>query len=137
MNDAKDQKGLRQDESDESIIVGRNIASEAEDLLASAYEVDSSVDGILKCVDVRGKLQFVIYDILDDHAIKCGINSKNLLDQALSSFKKRVEVIGVVRYRKDGVPVGVTANKIINYPDKSQIPSLEQIRILLSNNTPI
>ncbi|MHB1300473.1 MAG: hypothetical protein ACYCY8_06360 [Burkholderiales bacterium] len=116
----------------ESVRMERKIASAADNLLAAAYEEEGAVDGILERVDGHNRLQFVIYDLIDDRAVKCEI-SENLLQQALQNFQKRVEVIGAVRYRKDGMPVGIKAARIINFPDKSEIPSLAQMRALLSN----
>lgn len=115
----------------ESVHMSRKVASEAANLLAPAYEEDGSVDGILERVDAHGKLQFVVYDVIDERAVKCEV-SKSQLQQALSNFQKRVEVIGSVKYRKDGMPVSIKASRIVNFPDKSEIPSLAQMRALLS-----
>lgn len=118
----------------ESVRMERKIATAADNLLAAAYEEDGAVDGILEKVDGHGKLQFVIYDLIDDRAVKCEIND-SLLEQALLSFQKRIEVIGTVKYRKDGMPVGIKASRIINFPDKSEIPSLAQMRALLATGS--
>ncbi|MHB1245223.1 MAG: hypothetical protein ACYCZH_02195 [Sulfuriferula sp.] len=116
----------------ESVQVERKIAVNADGLLASAYEEEGAVDGILEKVDGHGKLQFVIYDMLDERSVKCEINEM-LLPQALQNFQKRIEVIGTVRYRKDGMPVGIRASRIVNFPDKSEIPSVAQMRDILAN----
>lgn len=115
----------------ESVQMVRRIANQADSLLAPAYEEDGAVDGILERVDAHGKLQFVIYDLIDERAVKCEVNESQL-QQALASFQKRVEVIGAVKYRKDGMPVSIRASRIVNFPDKSEIPSLAQMRELLS-----
>ena len=115
----------------ESVRMERKIAVVANDLLAAAYQEEGAVDGILEKLDGHGKLQFVIYDLIDGRGIKCEINEK-LLPQAWLNFRKRIEVIGTVKYRKDGMPVGITASRIVNFPDKSEIPSLAQMRALLS-----
>jgi hypothetical protein len=107
-----------------------------DNLLDSAYEEDGAVDGILECVDaqrVDAHGKFVIYDIIDRRAVKCEVNESQL-QQALANLQKRVEVIGAVRYRKDGMPVSIKASKIINFPGKSEIPSLAQMRGLLAGN---
>lgn len=114
----------------ESVLVERRVAQTADNLLSAAYEEEGAVDGILEKLDGHGKLQFVIYDLMDERAVKCEINEK-LLQQALLSFQKRVEVIGTVRYRKDGMPVAIKASRIVNFPEISEIPSLSQMRELL------
>jgi hypothetical protein len=118
---------------EESVRVGRSVAAGAEKLLAAVYEEDGSVDGILEKVDGHGKLQLVIYDVLNNHAVKCEFANEQL-PQALASFQQRVEVVGRVRYRRDGMPVSIRATRIINYPSKPDIPTLTQMRALLSGS---
>lgn len=118
--------------NEESVHVDRGIAASADNLLAAAYEEDGAVDGILERVDGHGKLQIVIYDLIDERAVKCEILDPKLLNQALLNFQRRVEVIGSVKYRKDGMPVSIKVSKMINYPEKSEIPSILQMRSLLS-----
>lgn len=115
----------------ESVQMERRVAESAESLLAVAYEEDGAVDGVLQKLDGHGKLQFVIYDVIDDRSVKCEIKD-SLLSQALHSFNKRVEVIGVVKYRKDGMPVAIQASRIVNFPEAAEIPSLDQMRELLA-----
>lgn len=116
---------------EESVQVVRKIATEADNLLAPAYEESGAVEGILERLDAHGKLQFVIYDVIDGRAVKCEVNESQL-QQALGSFQKRVEVVGTVRYRKDGMPVSIKASRIINFPEPSEIPTLAQMRELLA-----
>ena len=100
-------------------------------MLNAAYEEDGAVEGILEKLDAHGKMQFVIYDVIDDRSIKCEVDEKQL-SEAWSSFRKRVEVVGSIRYRKDGMPVSIKASRIIPFPDSSQIPTLQQMRSLLA-----
>jgi transposase-like protein len=118
-------------EADETYWGNSKRSKAADDLLAAAYEEDGAVDGVLQKLDGHGKLEFVIYDLIDDRSVKCEIKEE-LLSNALSNFNKRVEVIGTVKYRKDGMPVAIRASKIISFPDVSEIPSLIQMRELLS-----
>ena len=116
---------------EESVSVTREIATHAIEMLSPAYEADGTVDGTLEKLDAHGKLQFVIYDVIDDRSVKCEVNEQQL-EQAWNSFRKRVEVIGSVKYRKDGMPVSIKASRIVPYPDKSQVPTLQQMRNLLA-----
>lgn len=120
---------------EESVHVIRRIAVEADNILAPAYEEQGAVEGILERVDAHGKLQFVIFDVIDSRAVKCEVNESQL-QQALENFKKRVEVVGTVKFRKDGMPVSIKASRIINFPGKSEIPTLAQMRILLAGEVP-
>ena len=111
----------------------RKIASNAQALLAPAYEEEGTVDGMLQKLDAHGKRQFIIYDVIDERAVKCEVNDA-LLIQAINLFQQRVEVIGTVNYRKDGMPVSIVAKKIVPFPKSSEVPSLEEIRALLARN---
>lgn len=44
-----------------------------------------------------------------------------------------MEVLGKVRYRKDGMPVSVRAKEIIPFPTAEEIPSLTEMRRLLES----
>lgn len=116
---------------DRSVSITPIIAEHADDILGASYEADSSVDGVLDTIKAHDKSQFVVYDVIDDRAVTCDIDEA-LLGDAVKSFRKRVEVIGTVRYRKDGVPVSVKAEKIVPFPEKPDIPTLQQMRDLLA-----
>lgn len=116
---------------DESLTVSREIADHASEMLSVSYEEDGTVEGMLEKLDSHGKLQFVIYDVIDNHPVKCEVNEQQL-EQACGNFRKRVEVIGIVRYGKDGMPVSIKASRIVPFPDKSNIPTIQQMRSLLS-----
>lgn len=110
---------------DERIVLG------SKSLLDSSHKEDGSVDGILEKIDGHRKSQFVIYDIMTKNPIKCEFPDE-LLTKALENFKKHVEVLGCVTYQKNGTPTCVKANAIINYPSKSDIPTLEEMRAMLN-----
>ena len=111
----------------QSVAVTRRVAEVAKELLEGHYEEDGAVDGILERVDAHGKLEFRVYDLLDNRPIKCEIEEAQE-QEALANLRKRVEVVGAIRYRKDGFPVSIKATRIIKFPDKSEIPSLEKMR---------
>lgn len=118
---------------EESFAVTREMATHAGEMLNAAYEEDGTVDGILEKLDAHGKLQFVIYDVIDERSVKCEVDEQQLAE-AWGSFRKRVEVVGKVRYRKDGMPVSIKASRIIPFPEPSQVPNLQQMRNLLAGN---
>ena len=111
--------------------VGRVIAQNAKAMLEAAYEEEGSIEGRLERLDAHNHLQLVVYDVLDDRAIKCEVDDE-LLNQAQEHWRKRVEVIGRVRYRKDGHAVSIKAKEIIGFPGPDDIPSLDEVRRMLS-----
>lgn len=111
----------------------RKIAANVEALLEPAYSNEATVDGMLKKVDTHAKRHFVIYDVMDERSVKCEVN-ESLLQEALSCFEQRVEVIGTVQYRKDGMPVSVLAKRIVPFPKPGDVPTLQEIRSLFASN---
>lgn len=111
--------------------VAKMLAIKASEFLDAVYEDDGSVDGYLEKLNAHGQFDFVIYDALDRRAIKCEVD-ENRLQEAWSAFRKRVEVLGKVHYRRDGMPVSVKAKEIIRYPSKDEMPTLDEMRTLLS-----
>ncbi len=117
--------------TESSVQVGRSIIKSAKDLLEPAYEEEGSVEGTLEKLDGHDKLQFVVYDLLQARAIRCEVDER-LLSQAWNHWKQRIEVLGRVRYRRDGHAVSVRASALIPFPSAKDIPSLEEMRRLLS-----
>lgn len=111
--------------------VTRNTVVKASEILDPAYTEDGAVDGVLEKLSAHGGFNFVVYDPIDDRAIQCEVN-ESLMDKAWQSWRKRVEVTGKVRYRRDGMAVSVKAVDIFPFPEKSDIPSLDQLRGLLA-----
>jgi hypothetical protein len=118
---------------EQSLPIGRAIATKAENLLDVAYEDDGSVDGFLEKLSAHGQFEFIVYDALDDRAIKCEVEESDI-ERAWKSFRKRVEVLGKVRYRKDGMPVSVRGKDIVPLPSSDEIPSPAEMRKLLASN---
>jgi len=116
---------------EESLPFTRAIAVKAKNLLEVAYEDDGAVDGFLQKLSAHGQCEFVVYDVLDDRAIKCEVEESKL-QTAWKLFRKRVEVLGKVRYRKDGLPVSVRAKDIIPFPSGDEVPSPAEMRRLLA-----
>lgn len=98
--------------------------------LDATYEDIGSIEGRLEVLSGHGKFEVVLYDPIDQRAIKCEI-SKDDIQTALNSFLRRVEVFGKIRYRKDGLPVSVDVDKIIPFPENP--PPLEEVRGILRN----
>ena len=49
----------------------------------------------------------------------------------LDKFRKRVEVSGIIHYRKNGMPISIEAEQIIALPDDSELPTAEDVRGIL------
>ena len=109
--------------------ITNNIAVKASSLLDPMYEDDGSVEGMLEKLSAHGQFEFVLYDILDNRAIKCEVK-EGQLKEAWSAWRERVEVVGTVRYRHDGLPISIKAKAIIPFPEQKDLPSLNEVRSL-------
>lgn len=109
--------------------ITNNIAIKASALLDPVYEDDGSVEGMLEKLSAHGQFEFVLYDVLDNRAIKCEVEEEQL-KEAWAAWRDRVEVIGTVRYRHDGLPVSIKARTIIPFPKRDDLPSLDDVRKL-------
>lgn len=103
----------------------------AKKLLEPKYEDAGSIEGTLEVLSGHGKTAVVVYDPIDNRAIKCEISGEALLDAAWKSWMKRVEVFGLIRYRADGVAVSVKVDTIVPFPPRDELPSLEEMRGIL------
>lgn len=115
--------------NDKSLPVRPTIAETAAKILDPIFEDMGSVEGTLEVVSGHGKFEVVVYDPIDGRSVKCELASEAAMNEALKHFMKRVEVIGKVRYRKDGAAVSVRVEKIIPMP--SERPDLRLVRGIL------
>ena len=109
----------------------RTIAASAATMLDAEYEDHGTVDGTLETLTSHKGLEFVVYSLINNRSVKCEVNEE-LAELAHKNWRKRVEVIGTVRYRKDGVPLSVKATDIFPYPDPTNLPSLADLRKALA-----
>jgi hypothetical protein len=78
-----------------------------------------------------GTLQLFIRDALLRQRVRCYF-PEDMLPAVFEQFRKRVEVSGIIHYRKNGTPISIEAEHIIGLPDDSELPSFEDVRGILS-----
>jgi hypothetical protein len=110
--------------------VTANSVAAVNSLLTSEHEDYGSIEGRLQTVTERGGLQFVVYEPLWDRGIRCYI-PETLTDEAIASFGLRVEVYGLIKYRKDGTPMSIEADEIVRLTHNKKIPSFSDVRGIL------
>jgi len=108
------------------IAVSYNAVANVNALLASEHSDYGSIEGRLQTVTERGRLQFVVYDPLWDEPIRCFVPEEQI-QQAMNAFRARVEVYGLIRYRKDGKPVSIDVDEIVPFPAAAEIPSFRDV----------
>ena len=115
------------------ISIGRDIFNNASELLDWKYEDLGTVEGALEAVSVHGQFEVRIYEPIWSRAIKCIVN-EDFLVVALSLFRRRVEVKGLIRYTKDGLPTSVKVEGIKPLPDPSELPSYKELKGILGEH---
>lgn len=91
------------------------------------YKDFGTVEGRLETIQDRdGKLQLQIRDAIFRQTIRCYF-PEDMLNDAFDSFRKRVEISGIVHYRKNGAPISIEVAHIDRLPDDSDLPSPEDV----------
>jgi hypothetical protein len=95
------------------------------------YHDFGTVEGRLETIqDREGRLQLQIRDGILRQTVRCYF-SDEMLPKAFEMFRKRVEVTGIIHYRRNGTPVSIEASHIERLPDDSELPTLEDVRGIL------
>ncbi len=95
------------------------------------YNDYGTIEGRLETIqESYGTLQFQIRDALLRQKVRCYF-PEELLPEVFGKFRKRVEVSGIIHYRKNGTPVSIEANRLVDLPDDSELPSFEDARGIL------
>ena len=110
------------------------IASIIREDFRADYKDYGTIEGRLETITERssGSLQFQIRDAMLKQKVRCFF-PENLLSEVFDKFRKRVEVSGVIHYRKNGMPISIEAANVISLPDDSELPTAGDVRGILRN----
>src|SRR6516164_8719580 len=97
------------------------IASTIREDWRADYNDYGTIEGRLESIqETYGTLQFYIRDVILRQRVRCYF-PEELLPVVFEMFRSRVEVSGVIRYRKNGVPVSIEVEHIFGLPDDSKL----------------
>jgi hypothetical protein len=95
------------------------------------YSDYGAIEGRLESIqESYGTLQFYIRDAMLRQRVRCYF-PEELLPDVFDKFRKRVEVSGVIHYRKNGAPTSIEVEYIAALPDDSELPTAEDVRGIL------
>lgn len=114
--------------------VSRRVFTNASALLDWKYEDLGTVEGALEAVSVHGHYEFRIYEPVWSRSVKCLI-SEEMLEEALSLFRHRVEVRGLIRYTNSGLPISIKVEDITELPSPTDLPSYKEMRGILGDQS--
>lgn len=98
------------------------------------YRDYGTIEGRLHTIQEgqHGSLQFQLQDPTLRQKVRCYF-PEELLPEVFDKFRKRVEVTGMIHYRKNGVAISIEAERIDALPDDSELPSARDVRGILRN----
>ena len=91
----------------------------------SFYRTDTTLEGTLEAVDVRGKYTFAIYDVLNGQRIKCEFE-EGMLANVASLLRNRVAVTGIAKYSRSGRPVSINVQSLRRLRKASELPQFRE-----------
>lgn len=98
----------------------------------SDYTDYGTIEGRLETIgDKNGQIRLQIRDPLFKQTVRCYV-PEDLLQEAFSSFRKRVEIYGEIHYRKNGMPISISAARIEQFEDDSELPNFDDMRGIMS-----
>jgi hypothetical protein len=114
--------------SKRSIQFGPEVADLVRQDEAASYDDFGTLEGVLRAIsDQRGSLEIRIHDPLWNRAIPCRVTDEQIND-AMSAFRKRVEVAGVIHYNRLGRPTSIRMETLTELPDDRALPTAADIR---------
>jgi hypothetical protein len=95
------------------------------------YHDFGTVEGRLESIqDNDGRLQLRVRDAALRQAVICNVPD-DMLQDTFAKFRRRVEVTGMINYRRNGTPVSINVAHIEAMPEDNELPSADEVRGLL------
>jgi hypothetical protein len=110
--------------------IGHDIAKTILESWGEDYRDFGTIEGKLEAIQDRNSLQIRVFDALLKQTVLCHV-SEDKLQEAFTNFRKRVEISGIIHYRRNGTPVSIDVESIEALPDDSELPSLDDVRGIL------
>ncbi len=96
-------------------------------LLAESYEDFGTIEGRVQVISEQGNLHVFITEPISGRRIRCFFDEE-MLPRFMATFRKRVEVKGRIKYRRDGKPISIFATGLTEFPDSKDLPSYREMR---------
>lgn len=62
--------------------------------------------------------------------ITCYFQKPEVIEETIKAFRKRVMANGLIRYAKEGYPTSIVVDKIRQFPEESELPTIEEIQAI-------
>lgn len=109
------------------------IASAIREDQRADYNDYGVIEGRLETIqETYGSLQLYLRDALLKQRVRCYF-PEGMLANVFEHFRKRVEVSGIIHYRRNGLPISIEAEHILGLPDDSELPTADDVRGILAS----
>jgi hypothetical protein len=112
------------------IHLNREISQLIQEDWRADYNDYGTLEGVLQAIQDGRSLTIKVKDLLFDNPITCYLK-EGLLEDALSNFRKRVELSGIIHYRKNGTPISMNVQSFEVMPNDDDLPSASDVRGIL------
>lgn len=112
------------------VTVNTDIARVIREDWRANYKDYGTVEGRLTAIQEHGTLQLLLKDEWLKQTVRCYVPEEKL-PEVFAAFRKRVEISGVIHYRRNGTPISVEVESIELLPSDDELPSHEDVRGLL------
>ncbi len=115
---------------DSATLIGPRLAHVIQEDWRTTYADYGTVEGRLEAIQDSGGLQLRVRDPLLRASVRCNLPD-DMLAVALDSFRKRVEISGLIHYRKNGDPTSIDVREIVVLPSDDDLPTANDVRGIL------
>jgi hypothetical protein len=114
------------------ILFGPDVGNFIREETKPAYHDFGSIEGTLNAIqDASGGLELRVKDLLWPRPVRCSL-PEEMLPDAISHFRRRVELFGEIHYRKDDTPESIRVERLDPLPSDDDLPSIDDVRGLLA-----
>ena len=106
--------------------LGSKIAETIREDRRGNYKDFGSLEGKLQVIQDKGRIQLRVLDVMLKQNVRCNI-PEDMLNKAFDAFRQRVEVFGLIHYRKGGYPISIEVQTIERLPDDKDLPSIDDV----------
>lgn len=96
-------------------------------ILQEAYEDFGTVEGRVQVISDQGNLHVFVLEPIHHRRVRCYFG-EDQLPAFMAAFRKRVEVTGRIKYRRDGRPISIHAQRVKEFPDAKDLPTFREMR---------
>lgn len=109
------------------ITLSSRLVAHVESVLAPELESIGTVEGKLEGLITHGKSRFLIFDPITGRQVVCYFSGRIEWQDVIHAFGKRVAASGIIRSRRSGEKVSLSARRLQVLPPDDELPSAADV----------